>query len=73
MGGYLFGNRGLPMTEQSRYRYEKRIAELEAEVRKLRPYKSELINIYDGVAQVVTEGNTISQGWILKRIGEILR
>lgn len=61
------------MNKETRYSYQKRIKELEAEVRRLRLYRDLAIEVYDGVLEVWGDGKQISMGWILKKFKWLLK
>lgn len=61
------------MKEQTRYRYEKRINELEQRVAVLLDYKNTIWRIFDGIATQVHEGKSLSQGWILHQLKGLLK
>lgn len=53
--------------EASRYRLQKRIRELEAEVSRLRPYRDFSMSVYSGILEVIGTGKSISMPWILEQ------
>lgn len=61
------------MTAETRYRYEKRIKSLEAEVERLRDYRAVVINIRDGVISCVKDNSSISKAWILEQMNRLLK
>ena len=60
------------MNQQTRYRYEKRIKELQDENKRLGDFRRVLRAIYDAIANQVHENGRISQGWILKQISDLI-
>lgn len=61
------------MKSKTRYAYEKRIAELEAEVNRLVPYRETVIEIYQTIVNLVNDDKKISQAWILGRFRWLLK
>ncbi len=61
------------MKAETRYQYKKRIKELKTEVEGLRSYKSLCIEIFFAVTQMVQEGKTVNQGWLLAKFRDIFR
>jgi hypothetical protein len=61
------------MKEKTRYSYEQRINELEREIALLRPYRTFADEILQTIGQVVSEGKTISTGWIIGKFRCLLK
>ena len=66
------------MNGETRYRYEKRIRELEAKKAELEDklylYRTTVLDIYEGCVELVQKGSTsLSVGWVLGRIRRCLR
>lgn len=66
------------MKKETKYRYEKRIKELESEnlrlLDHLYDYRTACSEIYDGIVQALTKGHTsTSIPWILLRLKRIWR
>jgi len=60
------------MNEPTRYRYEKRIKELERELITLRQYRSIALDIYSAVVEVVRDGKLLNSAWVLRQFRSIL-
>lgn len=59
------------MNEQTRYRYEKRIKELEKENWNLKLYKIICSEIYGGILEVWNDNKSISHSWIIKKFERV--
>lgn len=59
------------MNNETKYQFQKRIKELEQDASKLRHelyiYRTCVIEIYDGVCDVMRKNQSISMAWILER------
>lgn len=59
------------MKSNTKYRYEKRIKELELELQetdnKLFEYKAVAREIFDTTVQLITSGEAINKGWIISK------
>lgn len=60
------------MKAETKYAYEKRIKELESQLRiansKLFNYRSSAMEIFDGVCEVISKKENISMPWVLQRL-----
>lgn len=61
------------MNDETRYRYEKRIHALEAEVERLLDYRRVALNIFATTVDVVQDGKQISNAWIIKQFREVMK
>lgn len=61
------------MDQETRYRLEKRIRELQREVDRLRPYRETALEIYDGLVEQVGKGQGIGISWLLGRFKWLLK
>jgi hypothetical protein len=60
------------MTQETRYRYEKRLRELDEEREALRTYRRIALNIFDATVGLVDEGKGISKEWILSQFRDVM-
>lgn len=60
------------MKEESRHSYQKRIQHLEAEVRRLEPYRVACMNIFDGIMGL-KDGEGINKNWVVKQLRSCFR
>jgi len=61
------------MDQETRYQYQKRIRELERENARLRDYRDLAMSIYDSILEVMGEGKTLNQVWILKQYRRVMK
>jgi len=59
------------MDKQTKYRYEKKIAELQKELAdsetKRYEYKTLSVEIFNTITEMVQSGKQVNQGWLLNR------
>lgn len=67
----------MALSEETKHNYQKRIKDLEVSNRelcdKLYAYKTSMIEIFDGISEVVSENKNVNTGWILKRLRRCFR
>lgn len=65
------------MTLETKYSYEKKIKQLNDDLyvanEKLTSYRLAILNIYDGIVDVVSNGKQINTGWVLAKIKGCLK
>jgi len=61
------------MTEKTRYKYEKRIKELQTEVNRLEPYRSTAIVIYNAMVSCSDDNTYMETSWVLKQFSWLLK
>jgi hypothetical protein len=61
------------MKNTTRYRYEERIRQLEAEVQRLKPYRDLAWEINQAVGDVLTEGKGLNLGWLVKAFWKVCK
>lgn len=59
------------MDKNTKYRYEKRISELQNELKDkeaaLYEYKQLSLDVFDTIAGMIQDGKQINQGWLIKK------
>lgn len=60
------------MDQTRRYRYEKRIKELEEQVLRLREYRNAVQRIGTTIGDAVSDDKSINTGWIIKQLTGLL-
>ena len=61
------------MKQETRYRYERRIKELEARNTELRSYEMVCLNIFNTVTDQISENKQINMGWIMKQFRTVFK
>ena len=65
------------MTTETKYSYQKKIKELEDELRKTTndryAYQLSVMEIFDGIVDVVSKGQSINTGWVLAKLKRCLK
>lgn len=61
------------MKDVSRYKYEKRIKDLELEIQSLKPFRQFAYNLNTTIAEVVTKKESLNTGWIIAQYGSLLK
>ncbi len=61
------------MTNQTRYRYEKRIKELEDRLEKIAPYRQLALDIHIATVDAVRDEKQISEAWILSQFRRVMQ
>ena len=57
------------MNQETRYSYEKKIKELQEEIRRLSPYRETCLSIFDGCKDVVDgKGSALNVVWVMERL-----
>lgn len=61
------------MKQMSRYRYEKRIKELEEKILELRPYRSLAVEIFEAITAHHREGKKTCTYWMVQKFSGVLK
>lgn len=65
------------MKQSTKYQYEKRIKELQAELQQkensLYEYKQLSLEIFNAVTQMIQDGKQVNQGWLITKFRRVFR
>jgi len=61
------------VNQETRWRYQKRIKELEEEARTLRPYKNLCIEIFDAMTENHMNNKGTNEHWLVRKFRQVFK
>lgn len=61
------------MNQETRWRYQKRIKDLEAEVATLRPYRNLCVELFDAMTENHMKNQGTNEHWLIRKFRQVFK